>query len=221
MAAAPVLKVPVVKVRRAPALDPPFERPDHDDVQPPPGMQMLPVDWSASRSSTASRSAARSGQTPQQRAEAAASAADGADADDAPEHVLNLPPGALPRPSANPSRALPPGTARHAAQRFVGMCVEVLNGFRPAAQLRPVTAVPRFNDIADQLVRRATRVRMSPGQAARNGRLLRVRRMLLCEPRDGVAEAAVVLEQGQVCWAMAVRLERSTEGWRCTVVQVV
>jgi hypothetical protein len=210
MAAAPVLRV-----RRAPALDPPFERPDQDDVQPPPGMQMLPVDWSASRSSTA-----RSGQTPEQRAEAAASAAD-ADADDASEQVLKLPPGALPRPSANPGRALPPGSARHAAQRFVGMCVEVLNGFRPAAQLRPVTAVPRFNDIADQLVRRATRVRMSPGQAARHGRLLRVRRMLLCEPRDGVAEAAVVLEQGQVCWAMAVRLERSTEGWRCTVVQVV
>ena len=176
-------------------------------------MQMLPIDWSGSRAAQRTRPSRSGGQPPP-----VAGADDGRDR---PAHVLKLPPGALPRPPATPVRPLPQVTARAAAQRFVGMCVEVLNGFRPANQLRPVTAVPRFNDVADQLVRRATRVRLSPGQAARQGRLLRVRRMVLCEPRDGVVEAAVVLDQGKACWAMAIRLERSTEGWRCTVIQVV
>jgi Family of unknown function (DUF6459) len=209
MAAAVVeAKRPVVTVRRAPALDPPYE----GQAQPPPGMQMLPLEWSGPRTAERTRPA-RAGDFPAQARAGERPTGDG-------EPVLKLPPGALPRPATRP-RPLPPTTARAAAQRFVGMCVEVLNGFRPAAQLRPVAAVQRFNDIADQLVRRAVRMRLTPGQAARQGRLLRVRRMLLCEPRDGVAEAAVVLEQGQVCWAMAVRLERSAEGWRCTVLQVV
>ncbi len=116
--------------------------------------------------------------------------------------------------------------ARAAMQRYVAMCVEVLNGYRPSAHLRPITDHQRYGDIADQLVRRAVRVRISPGQAARQGKLVRVRRMLLNEPTDGVAEAAVVLEQGGMCWAMAVRLERGTRAdrsgpWRCTVVQVI
>jgi hypothetical protein len=105
--------------------------------------------------------------------------------------------------------------------------VEVLNGYRPATQLRPFADPKSFTDIADQLIRRTVRVRMSPGQAARHGRLVRVRRMLLCEPIAGVAEAAVVLEQGDTTWAMAVRLERPDRpgtgvmGWHCTVVQVI
>ena len=112
-------------------------------------------------------------------------------------------------------------------QRYIAMCVEVLNGYRPSAHLRPITDQQRFGDIADQLVRRAVRVRISPAQAARQGKLVRVRRMILNEPLDGVAEAAVVLEQGDSCWALAVRLERGTRAdrstgpWRCTVLQVI
>jgi Family of unknown function (DUF6459) len=148
-------------------------------------------------------------------------------------------PGAEPRrvPGARPGASRPvasgpppkPGVmpARVAMQRYVKMCIEVLNGYRPSAHLRPITDQQRFGDVTDQLVRRAVRVRIAPGQAARQGKLVRVRRMLMDEPIDGVAEAAVVLEQGQSCWAMAVRLERGTPGdrangsWRCTVVQVI
>lgn len=117
-------------------------------------------------------------------------------------------------------------TAWAALRLFVGMCVEVLNGYRPAGQLRPMSDPHRFTDIADQVVRRTVRVRMSPAQAARQGRLVRVRRMLVCEPLSGIAEAAVVLEQGDTCWSMAVRMERSARGaeaasWRCVLVQVI
>ena len=108
------------------------------------------------------------------------------------------------------------------------MCVEVLNGYRPTTQLRPLIDPKHFTDVSDQLLRRTVRVRMSPGQAAQHGRLVRARRMLLSEPIEGVAELAVVLEQGPSIWAMAVRLEhRDTRppaallGWQCTVIQVV
>ncbi|GAA0729632.1 hypothetical protein Drose_32905 [Dactylosporangium roseum] len=136
---------------------------------------------------------------------------------------------APPRPAA-PRRAHDPtlSSAHTAAQRFVGLCVEILNGYRPAAQLRPLTHPQRFTDISDQLLRRTVRIRMTPGQAARHGRLVRVRRLLLCQPVPGIAEAAVVLEQGEATWAMAIRLEHQRGpqssamlGWRCTVLQVV
>ncbi len=139
-----------------------------------------------------------------------------------------------PAPGARPTVERPPPLpkpaempARVAMQRYVKMCVEVLNGYRPSSHLRPITDQQRFGDVADQLVRRAVRVRIAPGQAARQGKLVRVRRMLMDEPIAGVAEAAVVLEQGESCWAMAVRLERGSPGdraegpWRCTVVQVI
>ena len=133
-------------------------------------------------------------------------------------------PFAAPRASAVAvGSAVPEVTAWTALRLFVGMCVEVLNGYRPAGQLRPMSDPQRFTDIADQLVRRTVRVRMSPAQAARQGRLVRVRRMLVCEPLSGVAEAAVVLEQGDTCWSMAVRMERTDQpaGWRCVLVQVI
>lgn len=138
----------------------------------------------------------------------------------------DLRPGA--RPPAQPPLQKPAAMpARVAMQRYVKMCVEVLNGYRPSSHLRPITDQQRFSDVTDQLVRRAVRVRIAPGQAARQGKLVRVRRMLMDEPIAGVAEAAVVLEQGESCWAMAVRLERGAPGdradgpWRCTVVQVI
>jgi hypothetical protein len=147
-------------------------------------------------------------------------------------------PGAVPTPASRPpeprrpTRLAPtlPGPrsgSYAAAQKFVSLCVEILNGYRPPSQLRPMTHPQRFADISDQILRRTVRVRMTPGQAARHGHLVRARRLLLSEPLPGVAEAAVVLEHGESTWAMAIRLERSTRpgvgvlGWMCTVVQVL
>ncbi|MFB9185215.1 Rv3235 family protein [Dactylosporangium sucinum] len=122
-----------------------------------------------------------------------------------------------------------PAGAHAACRRFAGLCVEVLNGFRPPSQLRPLTHPHRFADVCDQLMRRTVRIRMRPAQAARHGQLVRARRMLLTEPLPGIAEAVVVLEQGGTAWAMAIRLEHDPaklqppqmQGWHCTVVQVV
>ena len=179
-------------------LAPTLDPPYDDAGYAPIGMDLLPIDWSP----TAARSVA-AGRTPEAKPP---------------------PRAAVVAPAAKGPAAI---SARQAMQRYIAMCVEVLNGYRPSAHLRPITDRQRFGDVADQLVRRAVRVRISPAQAARQGKLVRVRRMILNEPVDGVAEAAVVLEQGNSCWAMAVRLERGTRAdrsagpWRCTVLQVV
>jgi hypothetical protein len=173
--------------------------PPYDDAAPTPGgMDLLPIDWSP----TDAELKQLAGAPPKAR----------------------KPPD---RPVAKPAATPDATSARMAIRHYVKMCVEVLNGYRPSAHLRPITDGQHFGDVADQLVRRAVRVRLAPGQAARQGKLVRVRRMLFDEPIPGVAEAAVVLEQGESCWAMAVRLERgssadrSTGPWRCTVVQVI
>jgi hypothetical protein len=194
----------VVTVRPAPPLDPPFE----SSTPPPAGMELLPVDWSPA--DTARRKASATRRRP------------GTTTALAP--TLRVAP--LVQAPRSPSPLGTEFSARAALQRYIGMCVEVLNGYRPATHLRPVTDLLRYNDVADQLTRRTVRVRMSPGQAARHGHLVRVRRLVAGEPFDGIIEAAVVLEQGESSWAMAVRMERdrpgdSGGGWRCTVVQVV
>ncbi|MEV0132883.1 Rv3235 family protein [Dactylosporangium sp. NPDC050688] len=137
------------------------------------------------------------------------------------------PASARPRRAAQPAGEQPLPPPHPAAQRFVGMCVEILNGYRPAAHLRQVTHPKHCTAVTDQLTRRTVRVRMSPSHAARQGNLVRVRRMLVSEPLPGVAELVAVLEQGTTVWAMAVRLERQTRpspgltSWLCTLVQVV
>ncbi|WP_433080382.1 Rv3235 family protein [Dactylosporangium sp. CA-052675] len=114
-----------------------------------------------------------------------------------------------------------------AVKRFAAMCVEILNGYRPPSQLRPLAHPQKFGDVSDQVLRRTVRIRMNPGNAARKGALVRVRRVLVAEPLAGVAEGVVVLEHGTSSWAMAVRFEKTNRpnfgvfGWVCTLVQVL
>jgi hypothetical protein len=130
---------------------------------------------------------------------------------------------ARPAPSVPGPRgrnAAPATAGAAAAQRFVNVCVEVLNGFRPAAHLRPFAEPLGFSAIADQLVRRTVRVRMTRAPQTMT-RIVRVRRFVVCEPRAGVAEVAVVLDDGRSSWAMAIRMEQHPRGWLCALVQVV
>ena len=133
------------------------------------------------------------------------------------------------RPTAPCPAAPPSPESRIAAQRFVSACLEVLNGFRPVAHLRPLVAPLDLSSVTDQLTRRAVRVRMAPprgpvvGRTGRGGARQQValRRMRVCEPRPGIAEAAAVVAHGDASWAMAVRLERRRGHWLCTLLQVV
>jgi Family of unknown function (DUF6459) len=185
-AAQPTIRHPVVRVRPAPAIDPPFDDERTDD-------DIWPV-WAAQLEIR-------------------------------PTEPWAAPP--VPPPSAPPVAPSPPAPpspeSRIAAQRFVSACVEALNGFRPVAHLRPLVAPLDFGKVCDQLTRRAVRVRMAPPRGSRRQRPSQValRRMRVCEPCSGVAEAAAVISHGDGAWAMAVRLERRRGHWLCTLLQVL
>jgi uncharacterized protein DUF6459 len=133
--------VPVaIRLRPAPPLDPPYD----DEVTEPrligeSGFAMLPLDWP------------RLPGLPQP-----ASSAPGS-----PEK----PPGA----GVQTRGSAESGQARYAAQRFVGVCVEVLNGFRPATHLRALAAPADLPLLVDQVLRRTVRMHLSGPPSASSG----------------------------------------------------
>jgi hypothetical protein len=153
-----------------------------------------------------------------------------------------------PRPSAGRRAPVPAGASAEsvgAVRRFVRLCLEIFNGYRPAGHVRPLTSPAEAATIIEQVwlvleraagrghpspaLRDSAALRSSPGLGRRRaaGRPARgpaavvVRRALICEPRDGVAEAAVVLDAGGRCMALAVRLERRRDRWLCTAARAV
>jgi Family of unknown function (DUF6459) len=125
-------------------------------------------------------------------------------------------------PRCAPGSRTYPTPATAAAQRFVGVCVEILNGHRAVGHLRAVTAAGELQRVEDQLVRHTTRKYLGrQGTTAPRPHRVRLRGLRVCEPRDGVAEIVAVLEYGARSWAMCVRLERRSDSWLCTLVQVV
>jgi hypothetical protein len=142
-----------------------------------------------------------------------------------------------------------PSPARLATRRFLATCVEVIGGFRPMAQLRPLCFPEQFDDIADRLrshpvtgpawrsrglAHLGTRGPMSGGRGGvlgppRTGRVNQsgpgdrvvVRRVQLCEAIDGVAEIAVVLARRDQVWAMALRMEHHRDRWLCAHLEVL
>ena len=117
--------------------------------------------------------------------------------------------------------------AKLAVRRFVGMCVEVLNGYRPPAHLRRLALPMEAAGVVAQAVSGTRRVadmrrgaRGVDPRAARPGPVA-VLRLRLCEPRPGAVEAAVLLATGERTWAMAVRLERHQQSWAATVLRLI
>lgn len=135
---------------------------------------------------------------------------------------------------------------RVAAKRFLGICLEVLNGYRAPGQLRSFCVPAEAGGVIERIAARAalvacgaTTAAQRPGGAPRAGAMsgldaasrtvsgrrptssphrVRLRRLRVCRPLPGIAEAAVVLETGARCWAMAFRLERRRGNWLCTAV---
>jgi hypothetical protein len=131
-----------------------------------------------------------------------------------------------------------PGEAdlRPATRRIIGACVEVVGGYRPLSQLRPFCLPEHYDAIVNRLLRPAGRA-MARGQAATRSSIVPgygappagrgptdrvlVRRVQVCELRDGVAEIAVVMARRDKVWAMALRLERVEGRWLCSHLEVV
>ncbi|MEV7988796.1 Rv3235 family protein [Micromonospora sp. NPDC085948] len=137
------------------------------------------------------------------------------------------------RSTTHPVTPLPPATApeaTRAAHRFVGTCLEVINGYRSPAQVRALLDPAQATDLLTELARAGqllTGSTCASGRAGaprrRAGRpLVRLLRMRVCEPRDAAVEAAAVLTgAGGRSWAMALRLEHRRGRWLCTALHVL
>jgi hypothetical protein len=207
----------LVRIRRAPALEPPTDDDRRADDHPVCAGQLalftsvhgarIRAEHSAMASDrlTGARQAAATANPPARGRGPATAAAEPA----------------LPRAAAavtgDPSTSAP---VQIAAGRFVAACVEVLNGFRPVGHLRALTTPVEFATITTQLTRRTARVRM-PGRAPASQERVSVRRLRMFEQRAGVAEAVAVLHHGETSWAMALRFERRRGSWLCTLLEVV
>ncbi|WP_051807578.1 Rv3235 family protein [Actinoplanes subtropicus] len=119
--------------------------------------------------------------------------------------------------------------AKLAVHRFVRMCVEVLNGHRPPAQLRQLSVPVDAAKVVAQAATGARRVAdLRRAAAAPRGRRpprrpppVAVIQLRLCEPRPGAVEAAAALVMGERTWAMALRLELHHDAWSATILRLI
>ncbi|GAA0532747.1 hypothetical protein GCM10010172_11940 [Paractinoplanes ferrugineus] len=118
--------------------------------------------------------------------------------------------------------------AKLAVNRFVRMCVEVLNGHRPPAHLRHLSRPEEAAGVVAQGLAAARRVSDVRKAAVKPGRRptrrvspVAVIRLRLCEPRPGAVEAAVALVAGDRTWALALRLELHQQAWSATILRLI
>ncbi|HEX5596472.1 MAG TPA: Rv3235 family protein [Micromonosporaceae bacterium] len=183
---------PPIRLRAVPALDPPFE----DELAPAwtvgaPGQLALDLP------SPASAARPPGGPRPNRRR---------------PLGPFPLPPAAL--ATASPE-------ARHAARRFLIICLEIFNGRRPTAHIRPLTGRGEAESVVGQLSAGLDRLGMLRRRLHQRGQPVALQRMRVCEPHPGVAEAAAAIKSGGRTWAIAFRLERRRGTWVATVLRVL
>lgn len=205
----PSRSAPAVRLRPVPPLDPPYE----DELAPEiwsagSGSGQLALDLTAgTRKAGGTAGVGGGGRHPGPvNGREPSGSADGAGRFGAP--------GGHPAPgaAANPD-------ARQAARRFLAICLEVLNGYRPLAHIRPLVNPAEVETVLAQLttgVERLARLRRAGKRAPARLRVVRV-----CEPRPGAVEAAAVLGDAGRTWALAFRLERRQGRWVGTAVRVL
>ncbi|NLW13884.1 MAG: hypothetical protein GX037_05035 [Trueperella sp.] len=111
-------------------------------------------------------------------------------------------------------RTLPPPDQFAAA--VVGQSIEVLLGHRPVRQLQawmhPLVydALARRTGLGQRIRGKAEKC-MAP----------RIKKVIVCEPRPGVAEASIVVFDGMKVRAAAVRLEVRRSRWHVTALEII
>ncbi|WP_299442726.1 Rv3235 family protein [uncultured Phycicoccus sp.] len=119
-------------------------------------------------------------------------------------------------PQPTPRTDLP--DPREWAGRMALALLEVMSGQRPAPQVVRWTTP----EVYAVLARRAARVarRGIEGRRPQVRHRVAVRRVRVCEPADGVAEASVVVQHGPRVRAVALRLVGRDGKWRVSALQV-
>lgn len=104
------------------------------------------------------------------------------------------------------------------AGRITHALIEVMTGLRPAPQVVRWTSPEVYAVVARRSALAARRA-ANPGARTTRHRLS-VLRVRVCEPVNGVIEAAVVLQHGSRVRAVALRLEGQDGKWRVTALQI-
>jgi len=139
------------------------------------------------------------------------------------EHRLRATAGAMPAPASPPPEGTPGAPAeRHPPRgdaasayaarevtRLVTMLIEVLDGRRPASQLR---------DMLSEQVYAALQTRV---RTTRPGHGRRLRSIHPCRPAPGVLELCATFGTPHRTFAAALRLEYRAGRWRCTALRVL
>ncbi|MDG4802760.1 Rv3235 family protein [Micromonospora sp. WMMD980] len=216
---------PPARLRPAPPLDPPCT--DDDPVW---SHGQLALDLIDPRRRDLGRPPGRTADTPPGRTHPPASGvsghvnvAPGGPADGtatAGGAAGGFPVGRLPGGPAVSALATASPEAARAAHRFVRTFLEIVNGFRPPGQIRPLCLPDAAGRVSAALTRAARRVTPVRRRSARPALLLR--RLRVCEPRAGAVEAtAVFAGAGDASWAIALRLEHRRGNWLCLVLDVL
>lgn len=130
--------------------------------------------------------------------------------------------GSGPGPGQRPRHPGASGDARLAVRRFVHLCVEVLNGFRPAGHLRGLSLPSQAAEVvAAGLAGSRWVAELRKAKKTRRPAPVAVLKVHLCEPRPGVVEVAVVLVTGERTWAMALRMELHEQAWVATTLRLI
>ncbi|MGL5927959.1 MAG: Rv3235 family protein [Dermatophilaceae bacterium] len=105
------------------------------------------------------------------------------------------------------------------AGRIASALLEVMNGLRPAPQVLRWTTPEVYSVVARRgaaVARRVAAGRASTGARTR----VTVLQVRICEPADGVAEAAVVVRAGDRVRAVAIRLAGQDGRWKVSALHV-
>jgi len=100
------------------------------------------------------------------------------------------------------------------AGRLVQAIVEVTGGLRPVGQLVRWTTTEVYESVQRRITR-ATMTNRAPGRISEF-----VRSVHVSEPSDGIVEVSAVVQRGDRCGAIALRLEGVDGRWQCTALQV-
>jgi hypothetical protein len=239
---APRGRRPPIRLRPVPQFDPPFDDELSPDVWA--GAHQLAFDWSGLAGAATPGAATPGAATPDTVAGPAGRSGADIPGPRSPEPGSSRAAGSAVQTSGaggsapqGPALAGASADAKRAVRSFVAMCVEVLNGYRPAAHLRRLSHPSQAAGVVAQALAAAHRVadlRRGAGRGARPTRGTRavdrhgrrpdpvaVLKLRLCEPRPGAVEAAVLLVTGDRTWAMALRLEHHQQSWAATVLRLV
>jgi Family of unknown function (DUF6459) len=128
-----------------------------------------------------------------------------------------------PEPSAD-LRLLPGGDAGDSdrqllirARRFVQAVVEIVSGDRPCTQLIRWTEREVFDDLTTRVAALTGATGSVPAVERPRAKVVSVK---ICRPRDGVAEVAAHVRQGNRSHALAARLEQAERRWICTALEL-